>query len=47
MKGFKSMLIDKLLSMISSIEPIKESIEDIRNEDYDADEILRKKRCLI
>ena len=36
-KGHKSMLIDRLLSML------KKTIKYIRNEDYDADKMLRKR----
>ena len=36
-KGYKSKFIDRLLSMF------KETIKDKRNEDYDADKMLRKR----
>ena len=41
-KGYKSMSIDKLLSILHVSEPIKTSktIRDIRKENFDADKIL-------
>ena len=49
-KGYKSMSVDKLLSMLqkSKPEPIKgnETIRGIRRENYDADKILRDIRTL-
>ena len=46
-KGYKSMSEDRLLSALNESESVKESeksfdgAESTRNEDYDADEILK------
>ena len=49
-KGYKNMSEDRLLSVLNAAESVKENekknfagIESIRNEDYDANKILKKR----
>ena len=52
-KGYKSMSKDRLLSGLNASESVKENeknskdTDSIKNEDYDAGEILKKQPCLI
>ena len=52
-KGYKSMSEDRLLSGLNASESVKENeknskdTDSIKNEHYDAGEILKKQPCLI